>query len=388
MANNGNKILRTITGTAASSWDTLVGGPELHLSTQWLRSVEVERPEKPIYVVRQGRDREIEGSAVGYLVEDDRAEDSLNRLTRVDYLLNEVIAGGLTAESQTAGHTHSTLRRLLPNLSCGGWTLMNSTIAVSGELEHRPRREAAVGLVGGLKAAAAEIGAQSVSFPYVEERNQELRDVLVEQGFVEYPAGAHYALNVTWASFEDYLAHFSGRQRYKIKRDLRLLAEGGVTYRVVALDPELARTLAPLGAGTVKRYQGFASEDWIYQRLFLFAKLGGQVILAEHEGVIRGFGVIIEWRDYLYARMVGFDYDFRGSLPIYFGVMYEQIRYAIERGLRTIEYATTSEREKMSRGAHKIQQCGYVYILDGARDVSELIRESLPSSPAELESKV
>ena len=56
--------------------------------------------------------------------------------------------------------------------------------------------------------------------------------------------------------------------------------------------------------------------------------------------------------------------------------MYEQISYAIQRGLRKLEYATTGGAAKTSRGARKFRQYGYVKPLDSAdaRYVSDMIR--------------
>ena len=366
------KAHSTIVELAGDAWDVLAGGPELHLSSQWLGSVEAHSPGKPVYLVHHDEHRRIAGSAVSYLIDNsrERADDVLLRFSRIDCLLANAISG------QDAGNAHSpTLRRLLPGLSCGGWTLTNSTTSLSSDLDSGERRELGAELVRGLIEAAREMGARCVYFPYVEQHNHELRENLLASEFKEFSTEAHYLLDVTWSSFDEYVAHFAKRRRYNIRRDHDLLARAGVGFRVVPLEPALVEDLLPLGMATVRKYQGTVSEHAVRDRLRLLSEVGSQVAVAEHDGTIRAFGVLAQWRDHLYARMTGFDYEFQKDLPLYFGILYAQIRHAIAGGFRRIEYATNSGFTKMSRGMRPIPQYGYLLAFDRAdsADVAALL---------------
>lgn len=380
MASDATTSFRTfdLDSEGTAQWDSMVRGAELHLSARWLRSVEGNLRKTPLYVVRQGTDYSIKASAVGYLMEDSRENctDSLIRLTRVDSLLARVARDDSYALRGGSRGAAVGFQCLLPSLSCGGWTLSNSTIVLSGALTHTERREVRSEVLSGLTAAAVDAGARSLSFPYVAERNEELRELLLRQGFLEFPSSSHFTVNVTWASFGEYLDHFVGRRRGKIRREYHSLRDAGIRFRTVPLDESLAQMLLPLAHCTVEKYQGVTAKSHLYERLMLLAEFGSHVILVEHENTLMGFGVVVEWQDHLYARMVGFNYASQRKVPLYFGLMYEQIRYAIDRGLRKVEYAITGGASKTSRGAREFRQYGYVKALDraDARFVSDMIR--------------
>lgn len=370
----------------SAQWDTMVGGAELHLSARWLRSVEGNLIKTPLYVVRQGADDKIKASAVGYLMEDSQegSTDSLIRLTRIDSLLASVTPDDRCAQHGSSDGAAVGLQRLMPSLSCGGWTLTNSNILLSSALTYIERTEVRSGLLDELTAAASAAGARSLSFPYVAERNDELRELLLREGFLEFPSSSHFTVDVTWASFPEYLDHFVGRRRGKIRREYHMLRDAGIRFRVVPLDEPLAGILLPLAHRTVEKYQGITEKNHLYERLMLLAEFGSDVILVEHEKTLMGFGVVVQWGDHLYARMVGFNYTAQRKVPLYFGLMYEQVSYAIQRGLRKLEYATTGGAAKTSRGAREFRQYGYVKALDStdARYVSDIIRAGGESSSA------
>ncbi|GAA2139270.1 hypothetical protein GCM10009760_21300 [Kitasatospora kazusensis] len=358
-------VHRTITDVNVESWDRLVAESAFHLSSAWLASSERNRDGKVFYVVAGDGTAGPQGSAVGHLVEASPTSnrDSLNRLSRIDHILTTALSAG-SPEAPESTEVQALTGRMLPGLACGGVTLANSMLSLADGLDRSERRATAERLLDGLERVARESGARSVNFPYVEDRNDELREVLLARGYIEFPVAAHSVLNMMWDSFDGYLDHLPYDRRRAIKRELAKLDEAGVAFRVVPLDDELVERLWPMGAATVERHAGSAAADQILARLRMLAGCSSQVILAEQEGHLRGFGVVVPWKSQLYARMVGFDYSVPSNLPVYFGIMYEQIKVAASQGLRTIEYYTTTDRAKATRGATSIPQHGYVRVFD------------------------
>ncbi|NLU80789.1 GNAT family N-acetyltransferase [Micromonospora sp. HNM0581] len=351
-----NMVIHRAVSRLPLAWDTLATGTEFHLCRAWLAAAELTLPDEPCYITQPGTYPE--GAAVGYVTRRSAASDrdSLNRNTRVDHLLAAALGNG----------RREFLDKVLPSLSCGGWTLVNSTMLLRPGLDPDRRRSVRAELLAALQSCAVGAGARSMNFPYVEDHNEELRELLLGEGFLPFPVGAHSAITVSWNSFAGYLAHLPKNRRSSVRSELARLSDAGVRYRVAGLDEELAERLVPMGAATVERHQGTVDVDGIRARLLQLAQMGSRVVLAEHDGVVRGFGVIIIWKGQMYARMVGFDYDFQQRLPLFFGVMYEQIRFAIENGIGVIEYATTAERAKAFRGARIIGQNGFIKVFDGA----------------------
>jgi hypothetical protein len=64
-----------------------------------------------------------------------------------------------------------------------------------------------------------------------------------------------------------------------------------------------------------------------------------------------GFCLYYRWRDELFARVVGFDYEKMGDDRLYANlVFYEPIRYAIDEGIRRLHLGAGSLETKLLRG--------------------------------------
>ena len=60
------------------------------------------------------------------------------------------------------------------------------------------------------------------------------------------------------------------------------------------------------------------------------------------------------------GRMLGFDYDVQGTLPVYFGVaFYGVMDFAAEHDLRVLDYTFGTEDAKRSRGSRRGLQCKF-----------------------------
>lgn len=365
-------------GPAADRWDAVVAGSAMHLSSRWLRAVDTGQRERRGYRLHVDDGAGIAAVTVAYPLDDAGDEDGFLGLTRIDSLLGGHLRPGRSPSPATGGP----LRQLLPSLSCGGWTLVNSTIAVTSAYPPALRRACLRDLVRRLTALARELGARSVSFPYVEQSNRELRGLLLAEGFVEFPSAAHCTLDVGSRSFDDYLAQLSQGRRRSVRRERARLAAAGAEFPVVPLEERLVQDLVPLAVGTVARHScspGPDLERHVGDRLRSLVAYDSTVTLAVLDGAIRGFGVTSQWRDHLYARIGGFDQSVARSLPLYFGVFYREVEVAIERRVRAIEYATTTETAKTSRGARRTEQYGYVQVLDPA--ATAVVRDLLRPSP-------
>jgi len=57
------------------------------------------------------------------------------------------------------------------------------------------------------------------------------------------------------------------------------------------------------------------------------------------------------WRNWLFARHVGVDYERSGDLPAYFAVLfYEPVQLALAHDIDRVEYGTDSYTAKQRRG--------------------------------------
>jgi predicted N-acyltransferase len=166
---------------------------------------------------------------------------------------------------------------------------------------------------------------------------------------------APYAtLDVHWSDFDEYLSsHTSSRRRW-LKQDIAAFEGAGCELSYTLLSTCYAEC-TPLSAAVQRRYGAMDSVPVIEARLAAQAAAMGEsaiCILCRLRGDLVGFSLLYRWRDELYVRIVGFDYE---RLPpdsrAYFTVMfYEPIRYAIANGIKVIDYGLEIGDAKVARG--------------------------------------
>jgi hypothetical protein len=166
-------------------------------------------------------------------------------------------------------------------------------------------------------------------------------------------SSAEAVLPVTWSSFERYLASLSRHRRANVRSDLRHFSQSGLQTRLVPLG-EVVADAAPLAVNVQHKY---GHQSSLARQLRFFgdcaAHLGdGALVFGCFDGgQLIGFGLAFQWRDTLYIRSAGFDYDALPRSGEHFMVMYyEPIRYAIEQGLALVHFGTESFAAKVQRG--------------------------------------
>jgi hypothetical protein len=80
-----------------------------------------------------------------------------------------------------------------------------------------------------------------------------------------------------------------------------------------------------------------------------------------------GYLDLIVYRNNAWAGRLGFDYEFQGTLPLYFGVLFYGLTdFASSTHLASIDYAVAAERAKTSRGCIPRRTHRVIRVLDAA----------------------
>lgn len=75
------------------------------------------------------------------------------------------------------------------------------------------------------------------------------------------------------------------------------------------------------------------------------------VSVVERDFVTAGFVILLHRSGRWSARQVGFDYDMKGNLPLYFETLfYGPVEAAASMGIQRIDFGLGSEEAKVSRG--------------------------------------
>lgn len=344
-------------------WDTLLDPDDLFRSPGWL-SLESEQTNiAPRYYLTGDEATGAEAAMSCYPLDATSEPWPFMRVDRTVGMLAEQC--GLEVDQETA----TALDALLPTYLCGGRRVPNTAVLAGAGLDRERRRRRLDELVGGAEHDARGHGVASVAFLFVSESDHDLRDVLEQRGYIAFPTARYSTLRLDGSSFESYLESLPSVRRRKVRYERRQLDAAEVRFSVEPLCDGLMKELVPLLIQHGHKYGHAYTTEAMTRNLDLHARHCGsdaEVITARSaDGVVRGFTLVVRRGSRLYVRQTGYDYEWQGKLPLYFGLcFYEPIEYAGRVGATVLDYAVASEQTKRSRGCVQEQRFGYLKAFD------------------------
>jgi hypothetical protein len=239
--------------------------------------------------------------------------------------------------------------------------------------------------------SASEEGARTVAFLYVQPEDDALAAALQRAGLVQAPIATRANLRLPGTTFEDYLASLSRNGRHSVAGDRRHLARHGVQVRqcpLPAADDATIDELVRLRAQHRSKYGKRPDDDGERDRLASFQQLGTKVtlFLAEVDGRVIGFSLLLDAGAVHHLWMTGTDYEDSRSRNTYFEVMYHApIEYGYEAGISEISFSYGTELPKVRRGC-RIDPV-YAYLrppadsLTATRQAAEVLRSGMTFIP-------
>ncbi len=202
----------------------------------------------------------------------------------------------------------------------------------SGLILPDPSLQAAV--LQAITGAIADLAsAERASFVLYDYLDQAMRDLQAQKDGLNWlpVADPSTTLKIGWTEFEEYLEGLGKSARKDYRRhanraaDLRL----EITRRRQA--PDLEEAL-PLIRAVEERHEN-APLHYVRAALEHFWMVDGIWIEARVEGRLVGCGLLLQDGDAMVATLLGLDYQVK---YVYFQIIYEAIRCAIERGATTL----------------------------------------------------
>ncbi|MEV6805252.1 GNAT family N-acetyltransferase [Streptomyces sp. NPDC051132] len=346
-------VHRDLVDVGTEHWDALFGPRGFYATSPWLRHAQATAATPPYYFTAL-RDGEPSAALPAYPLEADTPY--------VFCAPGRVVA---SIHERLTGQTADWPGALMPALACGGRNPSHTKAGVRAGLPPEEQHAAVSRLVATAEDEAWRAGLEAVSFLYVDEDDTLLRRVLESRRYTVLPGQTAYSLDVPAdGDFGTYLARFPSRHRVKIRKEVRVLAEAGVTYRTQPLTGELIERIAPLETALYAKHgtpADAAAFLAVLRSVAAHAGAAARVTTAHLDGELAGFVLTFTHGGQLYARQGGFDYAAKGRLPLYFGlVYYELLRLAMAEGLTHIHYSTGSDAVKLSRGCTPVRQFAYV----------------------------
>jgi predicted N-acyltransferase len=331
--------VETITEVAEDEWDALVGDDEFYASHAWLRSIEQEPDMEARYLLARSGSGELVGALPTYFW-----DGGGPAATTSHYDPFAVFCEGLPAKRRDAW---------LPQLLLGTRAGYSNAVLVDRKLPPEERAETLRGLVDAALELADEREVGTAAMMYLTpEKVAEAAPAFVGRARA-LRSSAAVSIGIEWESFDGYLESLSGKRRGTVRRELRLFEQSGLTVSVERLGACIDRASELLAAVDEKYDTGATAEE---ERAYLAAQAelldDRSVLFAARSGEeIVGVCLLYRFRDALYGRVVGFDYDKLGDDRVYANLaFYEPIRYAIDEGLRRVHFGTGSWEAKLLRG--------------------------------------
>jgi predicted N-acyltransferase len=348
------RVLRDLSEIDGDAWDAVQAPGGFYASTPWLRHADATADLPPRYLAATRNGRLLGGVPVYPL-----GIGSPFVFCRTDNVIDAI-------HQERLGEPADWVAGLMPTLACGGRNPASTRIGVDAKLDGAERRAVVDAVVAAADREARDAGLRSVAFLYVDEDDTLLRDALRADGsYVELVSDQAYLLELSEGDvFGGYLAGVRRKRRHAIAREQRTLAVAGVSYQTQPLTDELVERIAALELALYARHGTAADPSAFAGVLHSIARNTGDtalVVTAHVAGNLAGFVLVFAYAGELYARQTGFDYAVVGRLPVYFGLVYnELVRLAGELGMRRIYYSTGSGAVKRSRGCNEVAQFAYV----------------------------
>jgi uncharacterized protein len=343
---------------AIEGWDELIlgtGGPlprhHLHVATPWLRRYEVFGNFNPQYVLARRGGRLVGGVSTHRI---DRDLDDPQ--VRIDHALADGPPDRELTES------------ILPCRLVGGLIDGRTGAGFLSGLSLSERADIVDRLFAEAEALAATEGTKSVACRCVDSGDLLLRSVLRSRGYIEIPGKQHLVLTPPPGGLDGYIASFTTHHRTGFRREIRKLRDANVVITVEPMTKELSGEVIPLIKNLNDRYGVTSSVDQIRAELGMLRKMfkhNAYAVVARCGERTVGYLELMVYRNNAWGGQAGFDYEFQGSLPLYFGVLfYGLMDFASSQHLTSIDCTFDTEGAKISRGCMARPTLRLIRILD------------------------
>lgn len=192
----------------------------------------------------------------------------------------------------------------------------------------------------------------SSHFPYVSQFDKLLLENLQTHSYVKRQPSTSFYLDVQWTSFQDYLRSLKPHAAKNARREIKKCIENKIT--IEELQEENPAKLAELYANLSSKYKCKENicDINFFTQLDEHAKAITKLFVAKKNSEIVGFSLTLRYKEILDVFMLGFNYDVLTKTDFtYFNLCYyTPIQWAIDHGVRKINFHGTAEQAKLARG--------------------------------------
>lgn len=334
------ELVHSLHEVSRGEWDHISGSCSLYLSYPFLLSVEETAPTPCSYLLLRDRGRALVAGLPMYRWDGSR-DPGLDHY--------EPFAAG----ARWVMGRRAKPEPWLPTLIVGSRSGYCTEFAVDPSREStRPHLIAR--LLGGAARLAETWGAASLGVMWLTSASA--REAIGWLARPEYLvlAGPNCTIEMTWDTFEGYLAQLSWSRRRSARREIERFQQSGLQAEFCQLNSCLDE-IAPLAARLQQKYGHVLAPREISEQLAAQARYlnsESRVILCRQRGRLVGFSLLYSWQGALYGRLAGFDYRATAQSDAYFNLgFYLPLQLALEEGLDQFKLGMATWKAKVLRGA-------------------------------------
>lgn len=324
----GVHCVSTLDAVDPVQWNELSGAASVYLSHAWLSHVERVSGADCTYLLVRDAGGTVLGALPTYL-----SGDESNSNYRPDLILDGRLSGRHLLAGSCRGYDNDVL--LHPSLADDEQDLVLGLLIDAAE-----RR-------------ATELACDDVLFLYLTTAAA-ARIRRVRPASCPLLLKLDTVLPVPGEGIDDYYSTLGARRAYAVRKDMRIYDAAGYTTAVEPLS-ECWHEAGPLAANVENRYGKHESVEEARASLKSQAHAldtSGLTFTARRDGKLIAMAVHYAWRDKLYGRLVGFDYEALTDAREYFTLYYYlPLQWAYQNGVSTIHLGTGSYSAKFRRGA-------------------------------------
>jgi predicted N-acyltransferase len=200
-------------------------------------------------------------------------------------------------------------------------------------------------------------GIKGRAFLWLEQNNGKVSTLLEREGYKKGLGELEFTYPVKYPDVENSLQQLICKRRNRIRQDLKLFREHGLTASVLKGDQvssSLKQKIIKLLGQHSSTHVDFVSADMIEgfaERLFRNMGSHMHVTAAHCNGELVGCCLAFQKGKRLYPKLVGYSHEYVRKAAVHFNVTYyENMRFACESGLHEIAYGSGDPHAKMMRG--------------------------------------
>jgi predicted N-acyltransferase len=245
-------------------------------------------------------------------------------------------------------------------VECGTPTALGNTISYAEGVD---RVEILNLFIEKMEKFAQEKGIGLLGLRDFTEEEVRFYDILRHSNFSRVNNLPNTTLKLTWDSFDDYIGSLRSNYRYKIKKNMKKSADEKIEIEVLDNFSEHAEVLCRLWVNVYERAKEYKREILTpnyFKSLSRYLENKALVITVKKDGEIVGFSLVL--LDDLTLRYIysGLTYEYNKDFSVYFNMLYEMLKFAIDTKKRKFEMGITTYIPKLDIGA-RIEPF-YVYL--------------------------